>query len=136
MSSIIDWKDRATCVLFGDGAGAAVLKRSRPDPSGARPKGVLSTYLRTDGKLADLLVRPGGGATIPFSEQVLADGEVHEGPDASVKHAVRSMADATDRALDIAKLTGNDIGLLSPPGEHAIMRRRQSTPPSRWTRCT
>lgn len=127
MSSIIDWKDRATCVLFGDGAGAAVLKRARPDSSGARPKGVLSTYLRTDGKLADLLVRPGGGATIPFSEQVLADRSqfVKMAGREVFKHAVRSMADATDRALDIAKLTGNDIDLLIP--HQANMRIIEAT---------
>ena len=49
MSAIVDWKDRSTCVLFGDGAGAAVLKRNK------HGKGILSSYMRSDGKLADLL---------------------------------------------------------------------------------
>jgi 3-oxoacyl-[acyl-carrier-protein] synthase-3 len=115
MSSIIDWKDRSTCVLFGDGAGAAILKKS-PAPSSPRPKGILSAYLRSDGTLADLLCRPAGGSTIPFSDQVLADRShlVKMAGREVFKHAVRSMADATDRALDIAKLTGNDIDVLIP----------------------
>ncbi len=116
MSSIIDWTDRSTCVLFGDGAGAAVLKRA-PDREGvARPKGILSTYMKSDGTLADLLYRPAGGTAIPFSAQVLADRShfVKMAGREVFKHAVRSMADATDRALDIAGLTGQDIDLLIP----------------------
>ncbi len=115
MSSIVDWKDRSTCVLFGDGAGAAVIKRSRAQ-STPHPKGILSAYMRSDGTLADLLYRPAGGASIPFSEQVLADRSqfVKMAGREVFKHAVRSMADATDRALDAAKLTGNDIDLLIP----------------------
>ena len=54
LSAIIDWTDRSTCVLFGDGAGAAVLKRSK------HGKGILSTFMRSDGTLGDLLCRPGG----------------------------------------------------------------------------
>src|SRR5258708_21783856 len=69
MSAIVDWKDRSTCVLFGDGAGAAVLKRSKPH---AR-EGILSAYMRSDGTLAELLWRPSGGAKIPFSETGLGD---------------------------------------------------------------
>src|SRR5258708_13667693 len=69
MSGMGEWKDRSTCVLFGDGAGAAVLKRSKPH---AR-EGILSAYMRSDGTLAELLWRPSGGAKIPFSETVLGD---------------------------------------------------------------
>jgi 3-oxoacyl-[acyl-carrier-protein] synthase-3 len=115
MSSIIDWTDRSTCVLFGDGAGAAVLKRVTRPPS-ANPRGILSAYMRSDGTLADLLYRPAGGSTIPFSETVLTDRShfVKMAGREVFKHAVRSMADATDRAMDGAKLTGNDIDLLIP----------------------
>ncbi len=125
MSSIIDWTDRATCVLFGDGAGAAVMKRA-PD-NGPKGKGILSVYMRSDGTLADLLYRPAGGATIPFSEQVLADRShlVKMAGREVFKHAVRSMADATDRALDIARLTGKDIDLLIP--HQANMRIIEAT---------
>ncbi|MEP6494535.1 MAG: beta-ketoacyl-ACP synthase III [bacterium] len=127
MSSIIDWKDRATCVLFGDGAGAAVLKRAPSNGSAARPKGILSTYMRSDGKLADLLCRPAGGATIPFSETVLTDRShfVKMAGREVFKHAVRSMSDATDRALDAAKLTADDIDLLIP--HQANMRIIEAT---------
>ena len=111
MSAIVDWKDRSTCVLFGDGAGAAVLKRTRQ-----QGKGILSSYMRSDGKLADLLYRPEGGATVPMSAEVLEKRShlVKMAGREVFKHAVRSMADGADRALDGAKLTGSDIDLLIP----------------------
>jgi 3-oxoacyl-[acyl-carrier-protein] synthase-3 len=110
MSAIVDWKDRSTCVLFGDGAGAVVLKRSKGG------KGILSTYMRSDGKLADLLYRPDGGATTPMSADVLEKRShlVRMAGREVFKHAVRSMADAADRALDGARLTASDIDLLIP----------------------
>ena len=110
MSSIVDWQDRSTCVLFGDGAGATVLKRSR------HGKGILSAFMRSDGKLAELLYRPHGGSTTPFCQKVL-DERSHYVKMAGrevFKHAVRSMAEASDRALDAARLTGNDIDLMIP----------------------
>ena len=110
MSSIVDWQDRATCVLFGDGAGAAVLRRANAG------KGILSAYMRSDGNLAELLYRPSGGAAKPFCEEVLAERShfVKMAGREVFKHAVRSMSDAADRALDIARLTGNDIDILIP----------------------
>lgn len=110
MSAIVDWKDRSTCVLFGDGAGAAVLKRSK------HGKGILSAYMRSDGKLADLLYRPDGGATTPMCADVLEKRShlVRMAGREVFKHAVRSMSDAADRALDGARLTGSDIDLLIP----------------------
>ena len=110
MSSIVDWKDRSTCVLFGDGAGAAILRRSKTN------KGILSSFLRSDGKLADLLHRPSGGATVPITEAILEDRShyVRMAGREVFKHAVRSMAEAADRALDGARLTGEDIDLLIP----------------------
>ena len=110
LSAIMDWQDRSTCVLFGDGAGAAILKRSK------QHKGILSTYVRSDGTLGDLLCRPSGGATRPFNADVLADRSqfIRMNGREVFKHAVRSMSDAASRALDGAKLTGADIDLMIP----------------------
>jgi 3-oxoacyl-[acyl-carrier-protein] synthase III len=110
LTSIVDWKDRSTCVLFGDGAGATVLKRSK------HGKGILSTFMRSDGTLAELLYRPAGGAARPFDDAVLAERSFYvkmEGREV-FKHAVRSMSEAADRALDGARLTGADIDLMIP----------------------
>jgi 3-oxoacyl-[acyl-carrier-protein] synthase-3 len=110
LSAITDWADRSTCVLFGDGAGAAVLKRSK------HQRGILSSFLRSDGTLGDLLCRPSGGAARPFSEEVLADRSQYikmNGREV-FKNAVRSMSEAAARALDSAKLTGADIDLMIP----------------------
>ena len=112
MSAIVDWKDRSTCVLFGDGAGAVVLKRAKSNSN----RGILSTFLRSDGTLAELLWRPSGGARVPFSEAVLEDRSsyVRMAGRETFKHAVRSMSEACDRALDGAKLRGEDIDILIP----------------------
>ena len=121
LSAITDWTDRSTAVLFGDGSGAAILKRSK------QHKGILSTYFRSDGTLAELLCRPSGGSTRPFDEKVLTDKSQFiqmEGREV-FKHAVRSMSDAADRALDGAKLTGAEIDLLIP--HQANMRIIEAT---------
>ena len=110
MSAIVDWTDRSTCVLFGDGAGAAIVQRAK------HGKGILSSFTRSDGTLAELLYRPGGGASIPFAEAVLTDRShfVKMAGREVFKHAVRSMSEAADRALDGARLTGKDIDLMIP----------------------
>jgi len=110
MSAIVDWKDRSTCVLFGDGAGAAVVQRSK------HGKGILSSFIRSDGTLAELLYRPAGGATVPFSDAVLEERThfVKMAGREVFKHAVRSMSEAADRALDAARLTGSDIDVMIP----------------------
>jgi 3-oxoacyl-[acyl-carrier-protein] synthase-3 len=124
MSGIVDWKDRSTVVLFGDGAGAAIVRRAK---TSNRERGILSAYMRSDGTLADLLYRPSGGTSIPFSDAVLNDRShyVSMAGREVFKHAVRSMADACDRALDGAKLTGPDIDLLIP--HQANMRIIEAT---------
>jgi 3-oxoacyl-[acyl-carrier-protein] synthase-3 len=111
MSSIVDWTDRSTCVLFGDGSGAAVVRRSEGDG-----RGILSAHLRSDGNLADLLHRPAGGSAVPLTEQVVRDGKhlVHMEGREVFKNAVRSMAEAADSALSDAGLTADDIDLMVP----------------------
>ncbi len=110
MSSIVDWTDRSTCVLFGDGAGATVLS---PATNGA---GIISSYLGSDGTLAELLYRPSGGASIPMSPEVLADHSwlVKMAGREVFKHAVHTMSDAVDQALARAELSASDIDLLIP----------------------
>ena len=110
MSSIVDWTDRTTCVLFGDGAGATVVKRADDG------RGILITYMKSDGTLAELLYRPGGGARIPLDIAVL-DERSHfvkmAGPEV-FKSAVRSMCDAAETALQRAGVTSDQIDLLVP----------------------
>jgi 3-oxoacyl-[acyl-carrier-protein] synthase-3 len=110
LSAITDYTDRSTAVLFGDGAGAAVLTAS----DGTR--GILAAHLKSDGTLAELLYRPGGGTTAPPSEQMLKDRSyfLKMAGREVFKAAVRSMADAADRALEQAGVTGEQIDLLIP----------------------
>ena len=110
LSGIINWQDRNTCVLFGDGAGAAVLQAS----DGTR--GIISRFMRSDGNLAKLLYRPKGGSAEPVTAEILAEGShlVAMAGRETFKHAVYSMNEALDVALADAGLTGNDIDLLIP----------------------
>ena len=110
LTSIMDWSDRTTAVLFGDGAGATIVRRS------TNGRGILSVYLKTDGTLAELLYRPGGGATHPPSEELLKDHSYYikmAGREV-FKAAVLSMADACDHALERAGMAAGDIDLLIP----------------------
>ena len=110
MSSIVDWKDRSTCVLFGDGAGAAVL-RSRPGE-----RGILSSVLGADGSLSHLLSLPGGGSRNPPTLQTISDG-LHTLKMAGrevFKHAVNTMSSAATEALRRAGLTVADVACMIP----------------------
>jgi 3-oxoacyl-[acyl-carrier-protein] synthase-3 len=110
MSSIIDWDDRATCVLFGDGAGAAVVRKS----DGVR--GILGTHHGSDGRLSELLHRPGGGAALPMDDEVLKkrDHLVKMSGREVFKHAVQSMADSANQALKQSGLKPDDVDLMIP----------------------
>jgi 3-oxoacyl-[acyl-carrier-protein] synthase-3 len=110
LSAIIDPTDRATAVLFGDGAGAAVLVATEGE------HGILSSYLKTDGGLAGLLYRPGGGAAHPPSEEMIKDHSyfLKMAGREVFKAAVRAMADAAACALERAGLTGDQVDLLVP----------------------
>lgn len=110
LSRIVNWKDRNTCVLFGDGSGATVVKRS------TKGRGILSAYMRSDGTLADLLHRPKGAGYHPITPEIITEGThllTMAGREV-FKNAVRSMADAADRALDGAKLGAADIDVMIP----------------------
>jgi 3-oxoacyl-[acyl-carrier-protein] synthase III len=110
MSSIVDWTDRTTCVLFGDGAGAAVISRAHGD------RGILSSFVRSDGTLAELLYRPAGGSRIPIDVAVLDERNHYvkmAGPEV-FKNAVRSMCEAADEALRRAGVASSEIDLLVP----------------------
>jgi 3-oxoacyl-[acyl-carrier-protein] synthase III len=109
LSSVTDWKDRNTCVLFGDGAGAAVL-------SEVRSGGILSSYLGCDGSKAGLLLLPGGGSRNPCSRDSLSN-KLHyikmQGNEL-FKLAVTLMAQAAQIAMKQAKVGCKDIDLVIP----------------------
>jgi 3-oxoacyl-[acyl-carrier-protein] synthase III len=110
LSTITDWEDRSTAVLFGDGAGAAVLRPAQGT------SGILSTFLKTDGRLANLLYIPGGGGCHPISEQVIKDRSqfMKMAGREVFKAAVHAMAEATDEALRRACVSAEDIDLFVP----------------------
>lgn len=109
LSAITDWSDRNTCVLFGDGAGAAVV-------SAVKRPGILSTYLGSDGSMGDLLKLPGGGSRNPASHDTI-DKKMHyikmQGNEL-FKMAVKNMADAANKALKRARLSCDDIDCFIP----------------------
>jgi 3-oxoacyl-[acyl-carrier-protein] synthase-3 len=111
LSTFMDWADRSTCVLFGDGAGAAVL---RPAEHGHR--GFMSSVMGSDGGLADLLGIPGGGTVSPPSVESIERGDLYlkmEGREV-FKHAVRCMSDAAAGALEQCDLTIEDVNWIVP----------------------
>ena len=111
LSRIMDREDRATAILLGDGAGAAVVQ-----PAGDAGRGILSAYLKSDGTLAELLYRPGGGGIHPPDEAMLRERSYYlkmAGREV-FKSAVLSMADACSHALTRAGVTGEQIDLLIP----------------------
>ena len=109
MSSVTDWQDRNTCVLFGDGAGAAVLA---PVKSG----GILSGYLGNDGSKVDLLLIPGGGSRHPATHKTVDDHQHYlkmEGNEV-FKLAVKIMSESAQIALKQAGLECSDVDLVIP----------------------
>ncbi len=110
LSRITDWADRNTCVLFGDGAGAVVL-RAGPDDGG-----ILATVLGADGSGGNLLVLPAGGSRHPASHQTVAE-RMHfikmQGRDV-FRFAVRVIPTATRQALEKARLSLDDVALFIP----------------------
>ena len=106
-SRILDWEDRTTCVLFGDGAGAVVLQGADGN-SGSEDSGVLSTHLYSDGRHHDALYVDGGPSSTGTVGHLRMEGrEVF-------RHAVVRMAEAVDAALEANGLTPGDIDWLIP----------------------
>lgn len=121
ISRIVDWTDRNTCVLFGDGAGAAILGTAEDG------SGVLSTHLHTDGSMAELLSVPGGGSLNPTSQYTL-DNRLHyikmRGNE-TFKVAVRALEEVVIEAVNHNGLKPSDVDLLVP--HQANLRIIQAT---------
>ena len=116
LSSIVDWKDRNTCVLFGDGAGAAILQ-NRPNTHG-----LLTAVMGADGSKADLLFMAGGGSRCPATTESVAAGMHYlrmEGKE-TFKNAVQAMQTAAEEALRRCELEINRIKCIIP---HQANRR-------------
>jgi len=113
LTSITNYQDRNTCVLFGDGAGAVVVTRSRP---GEEDRGILSTFLSGDGQHKDLLHIPIGGSREPLTAETVADPRRYLYMDGRevFKLAVREMVDASNRVLTQAGVSSEDIDMLIP----------------------
>jgi 3-oxoacyl-[acyl-carrier-protein] synthase-3 len=116
LSKYVNWKDRTTCVLFGDGAGAVVLT------PGEESAGVLATTLRADGNLADFIHVPAGGTREPASERTVAEGRhfIRMKGNETFKMAVRSMEDSARTVLREAGIDTDDVDLFIP---HQANRR-------------
>ena len=106
-SRILDWEDRATCVLFGDGAGAVIL-RAEEGSGATSDRGILTTCLHSDGRHNRILYVDGGPSTNGVAGYVRMSGrEVF-------KHAVTKLADVAHEAMDELGLTGEDIDWIVP----------------------
>jgi 3-oxoacyl-[acyl-carrier-protein] synthase III len=105
-TGVLNWKDRNTCVLFGDGAGAMVLAASEEDG-----RGILSTHLRTDGTLAEILTIPAGGSREPLTEENLRQQrhKVTMNGREVFKCAVRELTAVTQEALKAHGLTVGQV---------------------------
>ena len=110
LSKYLDWTDRSTCVIFADGAGAAVLS------AGETPRGVLASAMHSDGSMVDFISMPGGGTMHPPSQEMI-DDRLHfikmKGNE-TFKMAVRSIEEVCREVLDQAGLTTDDVDWLVP----------------------
>ncbi len=110
MSAITDWTDRGTCILFGDGAGAAVVGPAEGN------RGILSTHLRSEGGLGDLICVPGGGSGMPPSEKMLTEKAQYlkmKGNE-TYKVAIKTLEEVARETLSAHDLTVNDIDVYVP----------------------
>ena len=117
-SRIVDWSDRSTCILFGDGAGAIVLKKNKM----SEPEGVLSTHIHSDGGKSGLIIVPGGIGKKTISQEAIDKKEyfIHMSGNATFKVAVKRMVEVSREALDFNELSVEDVSLVLP---HQANRR-------------
>ncbi len=110
LSRFVDWKDRNTCILFGDGAGAFVLQASD------QPGGVLSAVMHSDGSGGDSLSLPAGGSRYPATEETVHGGKHYIQMDGNkvFRFATRVMGHAAIEALELAGLTTQDVQWIIP----------------------
>ncbi|MGB9721281.1 MAG: beta-ketoacyl-ACP synthase III [bacterium] len=122
LSKITDYKDRSTCVLFGDGAGAVIIRKNND-----QTRGIISSYFASEGADWKLLHQPAGGSRIPASEKSVKE-RLHyikmEGNEV-FKLAVRAMIEAAIKTLEKANLSSKDVALLIP--HQANMRIIEAT---------
>jgi 3-oxoacyl-[acyl-carrier-protein] synthase-3 len=108
----VNYKDRETCILFGDGAGAAIVTRATEEQDSK----VYSVHLHADGQISDLFVLPAGGSAIPFSKRVLDEDLQYvkmKGREI-FKHAVRTMSQSCDEALEANGMKPEDVSWIIP----------------------
>ncbi|TYO97410.1 beta-ketoacyl-ACP synthase III [Desulfallas thermosapovorans] len=126
LSRVLDWEDRNTCVLFGDGAGAVVLRRVPDD------RGIISTVLGSDGSGGRFLYQPAGGSRNPASAETVAQNlhYLHMNGREVFKFAVRAMEEGAQEVLRRAGMTGDEVDFLIPHQaniriiEHAAKRMK------------
>lgn len=111
LSSVVNWKDRNTCVLFGDGAGAVVLQKNRPGSHG-----LLATDMGSDGAQTDILSLPAGGCRMPVTSEVLAEGKnfLQMSGKEVYRYAVNAMAVSAQHCLTKSNLELSDITCVIP----------------------
>src|SRR6478735_11691726 len=110
LSSIVDWSDRNTCVLFGDGAGAAILRHR------GGSHGVITTHMGSDGSFSDILYIPGGGCRYPINKENVDQrlNAIKMNGKETYKQAVTAMMNAANTALQQAGLTSDDLACIIP----------------------
>ena len=110
LSSLMDWSDRSTCILFGDGAGAVVLEADDSE------RGIISSHLHADGSQYDLLYVPGGGSREPLSRELLDSGRqfIRMKGNEVFRVAVNALESTVLEALEANNLKAEDIDLLVP----------------------
>jgi 3-oxoacyl-[acyl-carrier-protein] synthase-3 len=112
ISRLVNYKDRETCILFGDGAGAWILSRTDADAN----DGIFSTHLHANGEVGDLFVLPAGGSKMPFTQEVLDKGQhyvVMKGREI-FRHAVRTLTECCHEALKANNVESSQVDWVVP----------------------